>query len=120
MLKVINNGKDGVEIISEETGIKYDLLEMIGYKGQATSDIVMVMIATDEEGYVGMLDYCFGATFYADTIDYAMTAIQEYERGERKALTYDNPFCTEFDKYLEEHNLTNILKIYKEQIKENI
>ena len=52
---------EGYVIKSKKTGLIYDLLEMVSYGGKASSDIVMISIANESEGYIGMLDYIFGA-----------------------------------------------------------
>ena len=86
MLKLIRDEQYGISFESDETGKTYDLLEMVSYKGHTTSDIVMIMVATRDEGYIGMLDYCFGASFEEDTLEYARNAIEEYEEGHRQLL----------------------------------
>ena len=86
MLCVVKDGKEGIYIHSNKTQNNYELLEMVGYKGKATSDIVAIMIATEDEGYVGLLDFSFGANDEDATIKWAKETIEEYEKGTKEPL----------------------------------
>ena len=78
---------DGYAIVSKKTGLIYGLLEMVCYGGNATSDIVMISIATENEGYIGMLDYIFGAHTDIDaTINSCLDLVDEFEDGLKKPL----------------------------------
>jgi hypothetical protein len=78
---------DGYVITSKKTGLIYSLLEMVCYGGKATSDIVMIAIGNDTEGYIGMLDYIFGAHTDMDaTLDSCLDIVDEFEDGLKKPL----------------------------------
>ena len=76
----------GYDIKSKKTGLIYDLLEMVSYGGSASSDIVMISIANEDEGYVGMLDYIFGATDKDATLDYCLDLVNDFEEGLKKPI----------------------------------
>ena len=78
---------DGYVIKSKKTGLMYGLLEMVCYGAQATSDIVMISIGNENEGYIGMLDYIFGAHTDMDaTINSCLEIVTEFEDGLKKPL----------------------------------
>ena len=77
---------EGYVIKSKKTGLIYDLLEMVSYGGKASSDIVMISIANEDEGYIGMLDYVFGATDKAATINFCLGIVGDFEAGLKKPL----------------------------------
>ena len=86
-LELHKTDSDGYVIKSKKTGLIYGLLEMVCYGGEATSDIVMISIAKEDEGYIGMLDYVFGAkTDMEATINTCLNIVDEFEYGYRKPL----------------------------------
>ena len=95
LLKVYGANKDlelhlsdseGYVIKSKKTGLTYDLLEMVSYGGKASSDIVMISIANESEGYIGMLDYIFGASDKDATLDFCLNMVSDFEEGLKKPL----------------------------------
>ena len=83
--------EDGYVIKSKKTGLIYGLLEMVCYGGKATSDIVMISIATEKEGYIGMLDYVFGAhTDMEATLESCLEIVNDFEDGLKKPLDIMN------------------------------
>ena len=95
LLKVYGANKDlelhytdseGYVIKSKKTGLTYDLLEMVSYGGSASSDIVMISIANENEGYIGMLDYIFGASDKDATLDFCLNIVSDFEEGLKKPL----------------------------------
>ena len=86
-LELHHSDSEGYVIKSKKTGLTYDLLEMVSYGGSASSDIVMISIANEDEGYIGMLDYVFGAkTDMEATINACLDLVDEFEDGYRKPL----------------------------------
>ena len=86
-LELHQTDNDGYTIISKKTGLIYGLLEMVCYGGLATSDIVMISIANENEGYIGMLDYIFGAHTDMDaTLNSCLDIVDEFEDGLKKPL----------------------------------
>ena len=85
-LELHYSGSEGYAIKSKKTGLTYDLLEMVSYGGKASSDIVMISIANENEGYVGMLDYIFGATDKDATLDYCLDLVNDFEEGLKKPI----------------------------------
>jgi len=86
-LELHQTDNDGYVIKSKKTGLIYGLLEMVCYGGQATSDIVMISIGNENEGYIGMLDYIFGAHTDMDaTINSCLEIVDEFEGGLKKPL----------------------------------
>ena len=77
---------EGYVIKSKKTGLIYDLLEMVSYGGKASSDIVMISIANENEGYIGMLDYIFGASDKDATLDFCLDLVNDFEKGLKKPL----------------------------------
>ena len=77
---------EGYVIKSKKTGLTYDLLEMVSYGGSASSDIVMISIANESEGYIGMLDYIFGASDKDAALDFCLNMISDFEEGLKKPL----------------------------------
>lgn len=87
MLKVIESELEGISIVSDETGLQYELLELVSYHGKCTSDIVAIFVYLPETGYVGQLDYIFGASYKDDMINNCKELITEFENGERKMIS---------------------------------
>ena len=78
---------EGYVIKSKKTGLIYDLLEMVSYGGKASSDIVMISIANESEGYIGMLDYIYvGASDKDTTLDFCLGIVSDFEAGLKKPL----------------------------------
>ena len=85
-LELHYSDSEGYVIKSRKTGLIYDLLEMVSYGGKASSDMVMISIANENEGYVGMLDYIFGATDKDATLDYCLDLVNDFEEGLKKPI----------------------------------
>ena len=85
-LELHYSDSEGYVIKSKKTGLTYDLLEMISYGGKASSDMVMISIANEDEGYIGMLDYIFGASDKDATLDYCLDLVNDFEAGLKKPL----------------------------------
>ena len=85
-LELHYSDSEGYVIKSKKTGLIYDLLEMVSYGGSASSDMVMISIANENEGYVGMLDYIFGATDKDATLDYCLDLVNDFEEGLKKPI----------------------------------
>ena len=77
---------EGYVIKSRKTGLIYDLLEMVSYGGSTSSDMVMISIANENEGYIGMLDYIFGASDKDATLDYCLDLVNDFEEGLKKPI----------------------------------
>ena len=86
-LELHYSDSEGYVIKSKKTGLIYDLLEMVSYGGKASSDIVMISIANESEGYVGMLDYIYvGASDKDATINFCLGIVSDFEAGLKKPL----------------------------------
>ena len=85
-LELHHTDSEGYVIKSKKTGLIYDLLEMVSYGGNASSDIVMISIANENEGYIGMLDYIFGASDKDATLDFCLNMVSDFEEGLKKPL----------------------------------
>ena len=85
-LELHHSDSEGYVIKSKKTGLTYDLLEMVSYGGSASSDIVMISIANENEGYIGMLDYIFGASDKDATLDFCLNMVSDFEEGLNKPL----------------------------------
>ena len=85
-LELHYSDSEGYVIKSKKTGLTYDLLEMVSYGGKASSDMVMISIANENEGYVGMLDYIFGATDKDATLDFCLDLVNDFEAGLKKPI----------------------------------
>lgn len=85
-LELHYSDSEGYVIKSKKTGLIYDLLEMVSYGGSASSDMVMISIANENEGYIGMLDYIFGATDKDATLDFCLNMVSDFEEGLKKPL----------------------------------
>ena len=85
-LELHHSDSEGYVIKSKKTGLTYDLLEMVSYGGKASSDIVMISIANESEGYIGMLDYIFGASDKDATINFCLGIVSDFEAGLKKPL----------------------------------
>lgn len=86
-LKVIykDNGQ-GIYIESEKTGLYYELLEGIVYKGTAHSDITFLMICSKEKGHLGLLQYLYGASDLEGTIQSCIEDIIDFENHKKMPL----------------------------------
>ena len=85
-LELHHSDYDGYVIKSKKTGLIYNILEMVSYGGKASSDIVMISIANESEGYIGMLDYIFGASDKDATLDYCLDLVNDFEEGLKKPI----------------------------------
>ena len=85
-LELHHSDSEGYVIKSKKTGLIYNILEMISYGGSASSDIVMISIANENEGYIGMLDYIFGASDKDATLDFCLNMVSDFEEGLKKPL----------------------------------
>ena len=85
-LELHHSDSEGYVIKSKKTGLIYDLLEMVSYGGKASSDMVMISIANENEGYIGMLDYIFGASDKDATLDFCLNMVSDFEEGLKKPL----------------------------------
>ena len=85
-LELHHSDSEGYVIKSKKTGLTYDLLEMVSYGGKASSDMVMISIANESEGYIGMLDYIFGASDKDATLDFCLNMVSDFEEGLKKPL----------------------------------
>ena len=85
-LELRHTDSEGYVIKSKKTGLIYDLLEMVSYGGSASSDMVMISIANENEGYIGMLDYIFGASDKDATLDFCLNMVSDFEEGLKKPL----------------------------------
>ena len=85
-LELYHSDSEGYVIKSKKTGLIYDILEMVSYGGKASSDIVMISIANENEGYIGMLDYIFGATDKDATLDFCLDLVNDFEKGLKKPI----------------------------------
>ena len=85
-LELHYSDSEGYAIKSKKTGLIYDLLEMVSYGGSASSDIVMISIANESEGYVGMLDYVFGVSDKVATLNFCLGIVSDFEAGLKKPL----------------------------------
>ena len=85
-LELHHTDSEGYVIKSKKTGLIYDLLEMVSYGGKASSDIIMISIANESEGYIGMLDYIFGASDKDATIDFCLDLVNDFEKGLKKPI----------------------------------
>ena len=85
-LELHYSDSEGYVIKSKKTSLIYDLLEMVSYGGSASSDIVMISIANENEGYIGMLDYIFGASDKVATLDFCLNMVSDFEEGLKKPL----------------------------------
>ena len=85
-LELHHSDSEGYVIKSKKTGLIYDLLEMVSYGGKASSDIVMISIANESEGYIGMLDYIFGASDKDATLDFCLDLVSDFEKGLKKPI----------------------------------
>ena len=85
-LELHYSDSEGYVIKSKKTGLTYDLLEMVSYGGSASSDMVMISIANESEGYIGMLDYVFGASDKVATLNFCLGIVGNFEAGLKKPL----------------------------------
>ena len=85
-LELHHTNSEGYVIKSKKTDLIYDLLEMVSYGGSASSDMVMISIANEDEGYIGMLDYIFGASDKDATLDFCLDLVSDFEKGLKKPI----------------------------------
>ena len=85
-LELHHKDSEGYVIKSKKTGLIYDILEMVSYGGSSSSDMVMISIANESEGYIGMLDYIFGASDKDATLDFCLNIVSDFEEGLKKPL----------------------------------
>ena len=85
-LELYYSDSEGYVIKSKKTDLIYNILEMVSYGGKASSDMVMISIANENEGYIGMLDYIFGASDKDATLDFCLNMISDFEEGLKKPL----------------------------------
>ena len=86
-LELYHSDSEGYVIKSKKTGLIYNILEMVSYGGSLSSDMVMISIANEDEGYVGMLDYIYAGASDKDTIlDFCLDTINDFENGLKKQL----------------------------------
>ena len=85
-LELHHSDSEGYVIKSKKTGLIYNILEMVSYGGKASSDMVMISIANENEGYIGMLDYIFGASDKDATLDFCLNMVSDFEEGLKKPL----------------------------------
>ena len=85
-LELHHSDSEGYVIKSKKTGLTYDLLEMVSYGGKASSDMVMISIANESEGYIGMLDYIFGASDKVATLNFCLGIVSDFEAGLKKPI----------------------------------
>ena len=85
-LELHYSDSEGYVIKSKKTGLIYDLLETVSYGGKASSDMVMISIANESEGYIGMLDYIFGASDKDATLDFCLNIVSDFEEGLKKPI----------------------------------
>ena len=86
-LELHYSDSEGYVIKSKKTGLIYNILEMVSYGGSLSSDMVMISIANEDEGYIGMLDYIyFGALDKDVVLDFCLDTINDFEKGLKKQL----------------------------------
>lgn len=85
-LELHHSDSEGYVIKSKKTGLIYDLLEMVSYGGSTSSDAVMISIANESEGYIGMLDYIFGASDKDATLEFCLDLVDDFEKGLKKPI----------------------------------
>ena len=85
-LELYHSDSEGYVIKSKKTGLIYNILEMISYGSSLSSDMVMISIANEDEGYIGMLDYIFGASDKVATLNFCLGIVSDFEAGLKKPL----------------------------------
>ena len=85
-LELHHSDSEGYVIKSKKTGLIYNILEMVSYGSSLSSDMVMISIANEDEGYIGMLDYIFGASDKDATLDFCLNMVSDFEEGLKKPL----------------------------------
>ena len=85
-LELHHSDSEGYVIKSKKTGLIYNILEMVSYGSSLSSDMVMISIANEDEGYIGMLDYIFGASDKDATIDFCLDLVNDFEEGFKKPI----------------------------------
>lgn len=102
--------KDGCLITSAKTCFKYELLEMKCYEGTATSNMVMVAISIEGIGYVGMLDYIFGADDAETMVDNCLDMVEDFENGDKKPIDVMKEYIIDCEGQLSDQVYTNAKK----------
>ena len=86
-LELHYSDSEGYIIKSKKTGLIYNILEMVSYGSSLSSDMVMISIANESEGYIGMLDYIYvGASDKDATLDFCLDTVNDYEKGLKEQL----------------------------------
>ena len=86
-LELYHSDSEGYVIKSKKTGLIYNILEMVSYGGSLSSDMVMISIANESEGYVDMLDYIYVGNLDKDaTLDFCLNIINDFEDGLKKPM----------------------------------
>ena len=86
-LELHYSDSEGYIIKSKKTGLIYNILEMVSYGSSLSSDMVMISIANESEGYIGMLDYIYvGASDKDATLDFCLDTVNDYEKGLKEPL----------------------------------
>ena len=86
-LELYHSDSDGYVIKSKKTGLIYNILEMVSYGSSLSSDMVMISIANESEGYIGMLDYIYFGTLDKDVVlDFCLDTINDFEKGLKTQL----------------------------------
>lgn len=106
-LTLCYNQKDGCSITSTKTDFKYELLEMKCYEGTATSNMVMVAIAIEGIGYVGMLDYIFGANDVETMVDECLDMVEDFENGDKKPIDVMKEYIIDCESQISDQVYTN-------------
>ena len=106
-LTLCYNQKDGCSITSTKTGFKYELLEMKCYEGTATSNMVMIAISIENIGYVGMLDYIFGANDVETMVDECLNMVEDFENGDKKPIDVMKEYIIDCESQISDQVYTN-------------
>ncbi len=109
-LTVHYDQREGFSITSVKTGFKYELLEMKSYEGSATSNMVMVAIAIDGIGYVGMLDYIFGANDIETMVDECLNMVEDFENSDKKPIDIMKEYIIDCESQISDQVYNNAKK----------
>ena len=90
--EVYFSSRDGYSIHSIKSDVYYDLVELKSFMGTATTDCIAIMPALENSGYVGILNYFFGAN-ENDAISIAADLIEDFETGKIKMQSYIDMYC---------------------------
>ena len=85
-LELHHSDSEGYVIKSKKTGLIYNILEMVSYGSSLSSDMVMISIANESEGCIGMLDYIFGASDKVAMLNFCLGIVSDFEAGLKKPL----------------------------------